>query len=446
MLCCLFQTAFAQQEMGLFLLEDAWQSNQLNPAFFPKSHKIVVGLPGLYSNSFISNVTYGDLEETDENGNTVLNANKGIAQLEEVNFLRENAHTQSFSLGLNLGAWKFSFGHALNFGAYIKYPKTLAQLIWEGNAQFIGQEIGFAPDFQVSAYHEWSLGTAYDITENITIGGRLKYLSGVGDASNEGDQLDLFTDEVAYDLTLNADYVINSTDFVAYNGLSDIALNSNFGNLSAEDLFSSNNGLAFDVGINAHFGKFQVAASLLDIGEITWEEGAQNYSLTGTRAFQGIDVLDDILDNNPDFPSIIDSLEQVYEPEETFNSYSTRLLNRGYAHLSYQLNDRWKVGTTFYTASLRGESFTAIGIGTTGQLYDWLTIGANYSYRHESYDNLGLNAHFTLGPLQVLAATDNIITAFNFKDANNANFRVGLNLLFGKIEPLGPDTEENFFE
>ena len=437
----------AQQELGTFLQDNAWQVNRLNPAFFPKDQKVVIGLPGIYNDAFISNITIGDLEEKNENGETVLNVNKAIPQLEASNILSSNLSIETVSIGLNIEQWHFSFGHAMNYNALADYPKTLAQLIWEGNSQFIGQEVNFSTDFQVLGYHEWSLGAAYDISKNITIGGRLKYLSGIGDASTDSDRtaLSLFTDDVNYNLSLNSDFLVNSSGFVEYNGFSDIVLNSSFGEFNTDQLFSSNNGIAFDLGVDAQFEKWHFTASVLDIGKINWKENVTNYELTGMRDYQGLDLLQNIVDDDTDFPSVLDSLEQIYEPTQTSNQYSTNLQSRAYVHANYQLSERLKIGATFYTGSFRGETYTAAGFGAQSQLTDWLGVGAMYSYRYESFDNLGLNAHFSLGPVQLLVATDNIITAFNVKNANNANFRLGLNLAFGKLESIDTAAKEQDF-
>ena len=442
------QTLFAQQELGLFLQENAWQTNRLNPAAFPKGKKLIIGLPGLVSNGFLSNVKLGDIEEKDENGNTIFNANKAIPFLESSNLVRANSSIETVSLGLQLNQWHFQFGHAIQYHAFIDYSKTLAQLIWEGNSQFIGQEVPFGTNFQVSGYHEWSVGAAYEIVDNINIGGRLKYLSGIGDASTDPDRtnLSLFTDEEFYALRLNGDFLVNSAGFINYNGFSDININSDFGTFNTDQLFSANNGLAFDLGISGRVANWYFAASVLDIGKINWEDDVTNYEISGNQEYQGLDILQSVTDSSIPFPSILDSLEAAYEPTQTANAYSNKLLNRAYGYLGYQVSKQWKVGATIYLGSFQEELYTAAGIGAQGQIVDWLSLGAMYSYRYDSFSNLGINAHVNLGPVQLLAATDNIIGLANLKNASNANFRLGLNLAFGQGEPGDTQlNEQDFF-
>ena len=46
--------------------------------------------------------------------------------------------------------------------------------------------------------------------------------------------------------------------------------------------------------------------------------------------------------------------------------------------------------------------------------------------------NIGVNAVLALGPVNLLLATDNVITIFNPKDARQASARLGLSLSFGR--------------
>ena len=443
----LVSNLYGQQELGIFLQDKAWQNNRLNPAFFPKNKKIIVGLPGIYNDAFVSGFTLEDIETTNGEGQTVLDANRAIALMGASNTLMGSASVETLSLGVRMNKWHFNFGHAVNFQANADYPKTLAQLVWEGNSQFIGQDVAFDTDFQVMGYHEWSLGLAFDVAEQISIGGRVKYLSGIGVTTTDPDRkaLSLFTDEDYYSLRLNSDFVVNSAGFLDYNGFSDIRFDAGFGDSYSDQLFSPNSGLAFDLGINGTISKWEFSASLLDLGSIDWDDGVTNYSLTGETDYQGLDILQDITDDETDFPSILDSLEQVYNPIQTNNSFTTDLINRGYGYLGYK-HSWWKVGATVHFSRWRDQTFTSFGIGAQGQVTDWLSLGTMYSYRYESFDNLGLNAHLSLGPAQLLVATDNILTAFDIRKANTATFRVGLNLAFGKPEP-GAEVldEQNFF-
>lgn len=426
---CMTSALFAQQELGTHLLRDVWQVNRTNPAIFPDKN-IIVGLPGIYNNLNIENITYNDLFIS-ENGVTKLDIDNAILKLEADNQIRENLEIETVSLALRFGNVWLSVGHNIKFNAFIDYPKTFPQLIWQGNAQFIGQNVDFSTNLQLFGYNEFAFGAAFALTENITIGGKFKWLSGFGDVSTDRTKLNLLTEEEAYALTLDADFRVNSTGSIEYNGLRDITIDYNLNDFDGGQLFNQNNGTAFDFGVYAKFGKLDLAASVLDLGgKINWEEDPQNFSLNGTYAYQGLDIAKDILDDSATINNAIDSLFELYDFTETHNAYSTKLPVRYYLSATYQLNDTWRFGGMIYGENYRGESFPGVAVSSNMQLLSWLNLGASYAFRSETFDNLGINATAKLGPVQVFSMTDNILSALKPKDSHSANVRVGLNLLF----------------
>ena len=437
----------AQMDLGSHFLTGTWQANLTNPALVPDNN-LTISLPGAYNSLFLTGITYNDLI-VDEGGETVLDISNAIDELEEFNFIREDLDIQTVAVGLRLGRLNLTFGHTLRYSAFLNYPKTLPQLIWQGNSQFIGQEIEFGPDIQVSGYHEFALGGAFQINNNITIGGRIKYLNGVGDVSSERTDLRLYTDEDIYQLTLNADYMLNSTGTVTYDGLTDLNFNFDFGSFGSDANQSGNTGFAFDLGANLDLGKLNIAASVLDIGSIDWDQGNQNYSLNGSFEFEGLDIGQDLLDDTSTVSSVLDTLQDIYNVVEGSAAYSTDLPLRYYISATYQLNERYTVGGLFYSDQYRGETFPAAALSFNAKVLPMLRVGAIYAYRHERYDNLGLNAVVQIGPAQVVASTDNILTAVRLYDSNSANIRLGLNLVFGKPKETDPDNisnQEDFFD
>lgn len=420
----------AQEELGTHLLRGTWQANKTNPALLPEG-KFIIGLPGIYNNLNITNITYNDLVIEDANGDPVLDINNAIAQLESDNRIRENLEVETISLAARFGDLMVSFGHSTKFNAFLNYPKTLPQLIWQGNAQFIGQNVDFGSDVQLFGYNEFFLGAAVNVTRNLTIGARAKWLSGFGDVSTDRTRLNLLTAEEAYQLTLDADFRVNSTGSIEYDGFRDFTVNYDFANFEGNQLFNQNNGLAFDLGAQLRLGRLDLAASVLDLGgTINWEKDVQNFSLNGTFPYQGLDVAQDILDDKESLGNAIDTLLKTYELVETRETYATDLPLRYYLSGTYQLNDTWRIGGMFYNETYRNETFTAAAIGGNVQLASWLNVGATYAFRGEKFDNLGVNTNMQFGPVQLITMTDNLLSALRPKDSNSANVRVGLNLIF----------------
>lgn len=427
-------SGFAQQEeLGTLLIPNTWQANRLNPAVVPDA-RFVIGGPGLYNNLRVSNIVYNDLFRTNAQGETVLQIDNAIARLGVENRILENLDIETISLGAKFGDVWVTLAHNLRSNATLNYPKTLPQLIWQGNAQFIGQTIGFGPELDMNSYHEISLGFVFEVSPAFTLGGRVKYLSGINSISTENSRLDLTTDDDVYQLTLDADYLVHSAGSLRYDGWSDLDVAFNFGTLTGEHLFGKNSGTAFDLGASLQLGKLTLAASALDLGAgIEWQEDVRNYSLNGTYEYVGLDLAQNILADSEELGSVLDTLREIYDPVETTDPYTTILPKRYYLNAGYQLNDTWHLGAlVYYENGSLGLSEPAFAFAANAQLIQPLNIGATLAYRHEQFTNLGLNLSLQLGPARILIATDNIFTAVRPKESHSANIRLGTSVLFNR--------------
>ena len=429
-----FISSFAQhEELSTLLIPDTWQANKLNPAVVPNA-KFVIGGPGIYSNLRINNIVYNDLFTTNDAGETVLQINNAIEGLANQNRVLENTDIETLSFGVRLGDFWITLGHSLRANAVLDYPKTLPQLIWQGNAQFIGQTISFGPKLDLNTYHEIGLGFVFEVKKGFTVGGRLKYLNGIHNITSERNRMELTTDDDIYQLTLDADYSVNSAGSLRYDGWNELDFAFNFGQITTKQLFGSNIGYSFDLGASYQLGKLTVAASALDVaGGINWKDEVNNYSLQGTYEYVGLDLADNILENDTELGSVLDTLRAIYNPIENNNAYTTNLPSRYYLNAGYQLNKRWHLGALVYYENHNfGLSEAAFAVAANAQIIPQINIGTSLAYRHEEFTNLGLNLSLQLGPARVLLATDNIFTAVRAKESHSANIRLGTSILFGK--------------
>jgi hypothetical protein len=417
----------AQADLSAHLLRDSWQAYHTNPAL-PAGGAISVSLPGFYNNLLVTNLTFSDIV-TDNN---TLDIDNAIAQLGASNILRENLDIETLGLGFRLGPLGLYVSHRLRFNAFFDYPDALPRLIWQGNAQFIGQTIDFAPDVDLLGYHELALGASFDLGDRLTIGARAKWLSGGASIETSRRQLQLTTGADAYDLNVDADFVVNTSGALSYESFSDIGVDFNFGSLSGQSLGAGNSGLAFDLGVALRLDRLTLSASALDLGgAINWDESPTNYSLQGNYAFAGLDVAQQLLDDSVDFVNIADSLEQLYSPTETANAYTTDIGTRYYLSGTYELNEKWSIGALLFGEAYRNRFSPSVAATANWEALPLLRLGALLGWRNERLDNLGLNATLALGPVRLMAATDNIIAAIRPKESHSANFRLGINLAFG---------------
>lgn len=172
-LLCLSLPVSAQQELMLYNQEYLWQSNGLNPAFFPKDKKFAIGLVGIALNAAHSGtIAYNDVF-VEKNGRTVIDLTNAISQLEDENEIVADQRIETIQLGLRLpGGLRLFGGHSNRLTANVRYPKSLPELIWFGNAPYIGKAVDIAPGADVFDWNEWGMGLSKNIGV-VTVGGRI---------------------------------------------------------------------------------------------------------------------------------------------------------------------------------------------------------------------------------------------------------------------------------
>ncbi len=421
----------AQHELGLHFMRHTFQSTTTNPAFAPEE-KLVLSLPGLRNNLYFTGPTYGDILSTNAEGRTIVDIDRLVPLLDEENFIRDDLEIETLAAALRLGKLSLQLGHSLHYLAFLRYPKTLPQIIWQGNAQFIGQTVPLDNDLQLWAYHELSLGLAFDLSEHLSVGARAKALQGTAALSTDADHqsASLFTDDDVYQLTLSADYRLHSAGTFRYDSFRDFDLDFNFGNFSLNDLLSDNNGWAFDFGARYRQGDWELALSVLDLGGIDWSNEVTTYTAEGEYLYDGLDFSQALTGEEVNFDKALDTLEQIFQVTESHEPFRTELSTKAYFSIQYTLHDRWTLGALYFHESLRGETFPAFALSAQRAFFgDLLRLGGSYSLQKDVPFNLGLHATLRVGPLQAFAVTDNVLSLVQPEERSRFNARVGLALL-----------------
>ncbi|MEZ4891431.1 MAG: DUF5723 family protein [Saprospiraceae bacterium] len=135
----------AQQELMLHSLPNIWHSTTTNPAFFPENKKFVLGLSevGLdaahsgrhhLSGYFLRKMATDDHRFQQRHRSFDPNNEAQIDQRSDV-----------VSLGFRLpGKMYLQAGYANRLSGVVNYPKSLPELLWYGNGQYIGETLEIA--------------------------------------------------------------------------------------------------------------------------------------------------------------------------------------------------------------------------------------------------------------------------------------------------------------
>ena len=420
---------FSQSEIGLHFV-DVMQTSKTNPAWIGQE-KIQIGLPNLHLNYYNTAGAFNGLIRDFIDGADQLNIGDALNDLSEnENILRGGIELNTFEFGYKFGNLRLGLSHAQKVDLFIDYPQALPQLFLEGNSQFVGQTVDLGHQINLTSYNEFALSGAFSFSK-LTLGAKLKYLTGIANASvdDNNNTLTLFTDSDIYQLTLVSDFTLNTSTIINADDLSNFRLD--FGSFNGDDIFTNNNGFAIDLGLTFQLNeKIKIAASVIDLGTIDWTENINNYSSNGSATYNGFDLTEISGGNEIDFSNGLDTLEEVFNFSETQNEYSTSLPTKIYLSATYDLNEMWQLGGLLFTEIYQGRNFPMVALSGRAKISDKISVGGNYSAREDSFFNLGLNFAVRLGPVQLYGISDNVLGVFNPYESSNVNLRTGLNLLF----------------
>lgn len=426
-----------QQEMMLHQLPELWHAGSTNPAFFPEGKRIAIGLPAFALDAQHSgDIGYNDLIRR-EDGRNILDLGQAIDRLDPQNQVDYGQRLETVSLGWKIGGgWAVQAGHAIRLNASIEYPKTLAEVLWNGNAPYLGQTIQIAPTADFFNWHELSAGLSKELGP-LRIGARAKYLGGIAalQSDDEHRSATIYTDPDYYQLTLQTDYAFSAAYTVGAIDTSGLG----FEIVNDPDdggLFSSSNGWAFDLGVSAKVGdRLTLSLAALDLGgKITWrDDRAAYFRSNGTfeyegATFPGSDLINGI--DSLDFQGQLDSLNDIFQFQKTPREFTSELPLRVYAGASYQLAKRWRLGLTVFHQNSPARSTTAVSASAQWTPLRWLSLGALYGINDRSAANLGFNLVVKPGPVQIYLISDNLLTAVTPYASPAVNFRVGAGLVF----------------
>jgi Family of unknown function (DUF5723) len=430
------QTLCAQQELLLATQPDLVHSNSINPAFWPKGKRIVVGLPALSAHGWHNNrVTLGDLFA--QNGRTTtLRLPHLISQIEDQNELNVQLRVETVSVGVPIAPRiRLLAHHAVRSQAAVQYNKSLVQLLGQGNAQFIGQTVQINPVLDFSVWSEWAIGGQYH-TDKLKIGARVKYLTGMRMLKTQAFESSIYTNPDVYQLQLESNIkilsagVINSID-TSRNGY-DVSLNE----LKKNPLITENTGLGIDLGFTYELMEnLKIGASVTDLAaSIKWKKDLKEYTSDGKQAYNGA-----IFDGNTffgtgnqvDFQSGIDSLKEAFQFKTTTGgTYTQKITARYNVHVNYSLLSKFYFGFAASTSqtSLKQNDW-GTGISAAVKLARWVKLGTMLSTKDHAPVQIGSLVDLRFGPTRLYFVADNLISVFGPSKQPNIHFRLGAGLI-----------------
>lgn len=441
--------AFGQIEGTQYFMNSLPQYVGSNPAFFPR-YKFALGLPGsmidlgVYNSGFNNN----DFIKV-ENGKRIADLSRLATALPEKTYITATNQLDLFRLGLKITPSAYlSINSSVRSYMRVMMPKDVISLIADGNEQYVGKTANISPQADGMFYWENAIGLALSPTENLTVGARAKMLRGFVNVNTETANITMSVAE-NYNVTLAADMNVRTS------GVQNVDQDFSLSN------YSSNNGVAFDLGATYKLlDKLTVAASIIDLGGIKWKNDTYQYTLDKSKAnytFAGVDVQRMVDGDSEYFGSLADSIEVKFKPEEKQGSaYGTMLPTKMYASASYEVMKNFSVGTVLYAETFNGRVGTGWTLAANKHFGRFLSTTVSYTASNRSFNNLGAGLSLNLAPIQIYVVGDNLLRLpislaanKNMNEYINStqmfNFRMGINFVWGWMTDSGKKVEDKSF-
>ncbi|WP_397445659.1 DUF5723 family protein [Polaribacter sp. R77954] len=406
----------AQDYLSFYNLKDyVIQTQDVSPIYLPK-YKVNIGTPLNTGFNLNSDIKISDILV--ESGNNLK------IDFNNLNSVAAEANAVVTDIVANI----FMLGFKTKKGSITFFANAKSNLAWEFTKEFTNVAAnGFGESFALTAekigftsYSEIGVGiTRTFLEDKLAIALRLKSLSGIAQASLEDDaQFSLDINPANFLWTVNT---TNAT--VNTSGVSDTE------NLS---FFGKNGGFGMDIGLAYELNnKLSFEFSMNDLGSITWEDNVTNYNLQDVTngVYSGFDF-----QNSGNIETEIeDALNNVLGATETQESFKTKIGSRTFFSAKYKLSEKNILRATYFSNNNPYINIKpSFGLGYNRALnkatYGIVasTGGNNGGFR------LGANLAVQLGFLQIYTALEDISNiGGKVQEANTANFRFGMNFLFG---------------
>lgn len=416
-----------------YFMEGATNRVQLNPALQPTRGYFNVPVVGMFNVSATSNsLGTQDIIDIIDSDDDFLNNTQLFDQLKADNRLNVSLNTDVLSFGFykGKGFWTFNVGLRTDVNASI--PKSMFEYMRDMDSeefQWEGQQFDIRnQQLSINAYTEVGLGYSRTITDRLTVGGRLKFLAGVGNMNLDIKQMSIYSN-------IPDDWSnIPSGDIDKYRASikTDARLESSFKGMELsysqepgrgdeiEDMEFDNFGIggyggAIDLGATYRlFNNLTLSAAILDLGFISWSKDAtivatanrdQTFNKDNYEEFETLTQDGDILLNYD-----LMGLKEEESKSRTTSLAPTLVLGGEYAIL----NNKVVFGVLSTTRFNPNRTDSELTLSANYRPKSWFNTALSYSMIQSLGKSFGLAVK--LGPLMV--GTDYMFLGSNSKSVN----------------------------
>ena len=469
----LAEFSFAQNNQILYDFDQLPQTLLLNPGAEVDYSKHM-GVPFL-SNIFIQagatndRITYNNIyADTDTNEEVLRNVYNQNSGSDDYFLINQQLELISGGFRLRNSDYYLNFGIIQKVDGFSTYPKDLANLFYHGNDQNkdgvpeIGDEFNFNQvNFTGELINVFHIGLSKAVNNKLTVGARLKLLSGALNANSTYNtgiyQLDTNILGTYQHNFNNMNMSLNTSGILNYDGGNIIGDSSE--QFKGMFFMGGNFGVGIDLGFTYHItDKIVITGSLLDLDYINYNNEVIEY-----KNYED----DFVLDDPPDYFDPIDGDESDYWNDRIDEYYDNEqipidTLQTGYfvthspkinSSVKYQiLNKSSKNYNSVYpnarfVTPIQKILVTEVGLQTfvdfrsnavkwavtpfiSKEINKYLTAKFTYTYNKFSAKNIGLGISTHYKSFNLYVTADNLLNLPKLKDSNYQSFQFGMNFMF----------------
>ncbi|MDR2854402.1 MAG: DUF5723 family protein, partial [Prevotellaceae bacterium] len=441
----------AQQINTQYFLENSPVRHYWNPSFQPQS-KVYISLPVLgYLQVGLSNNSVGlnNLFTNNLNGQTITFLHPDGNKQQFYDALSNTAdgfldlRVNLLGLGFRTGkTGYFNFTMSVRVDGTGAMPKDMFKLLLYGTPEANGyNDFDFKSlGINGTAYLETALGYSKKFSDKLTIGAKLKFLTGIANISTDNDALTLKAGMDDWLLQGNGKVRIASPLLVKTGAtISDLSL-------SAPDkvvdwIMPAGYGGGIDFGFSYKpVEALTLSAAINDLGMLMWTKNATtinygiDYKFEGMGKVSGGDLsMSELAD------SVIDAIKAAGSTDtktEKYKSYTSPKLNVGaeYAFLKNKLS----IGVLSSTMFQGGEVFEQVVLSGNIRPARWFNTSVSYAVLPGKSQNIGAALGLRTGFIHWLISADYIGLEYGkYKGipvpykTKGFNLGLGFNLVFG---------------
>lgn len=362
-----------------YFLEGYTYRNILNPAFAPERNYVAIPVLGDLNFGVMSNVGVNTFLYKQGNGqlttflNQSVDADEFLGKLGNMNKANFNFGVPIISVGFRgLGGYNtVSIGTHIDAG--VSLPKDLFTFMKIGqsdaNTQYNMKNIRF----KANAYAEVALGHQRQITKELSVGAKVKFLFGLGYVDANVKQLDVTLGQKKWAVTAQGEMNMSAGSglYVPTNAESGKELDNpskqnqlDYDGIDYDSFSLAGFGMAFDLGATYDMSRFvdglTLSAALLDLGWINWNNNVTARTPNTSWEFDGFkDVaLNDAQEANG-YKSLDDQLDDIWDDLEdcvNFEKVSSNSSRATALAATFSLGAEYKM--PFYNRLTGGFLFT----------------------------------------------------------------------------------------